>query len=181
MNKIGLFKKILLLVSLLMIITQSTSVFAQGGGPGGRHGGPRGNPYGPGDYYWRDGHWWVGDVIAAITLGTIIATLPPRYEAVYVGGVTYYYDGVYYYQRYPTGYVVVANPTPVVVPATTVVVPASTVSTQGVTTIIINVPNKDGTFTPVTLIKHKDGYLGPQGEYYQDHPTVEQLKVLYGK
>ena len=26
-----------------------------------------------------------------------------------------------------------------------------------------------------------DGFVGPQGEYYPGHPTVEQLKILYGK
>jgi hypothetical protein len=47
--------------------------------------------------------------------------------------------------------------------------------------VTVNVPNTNGSFTPVTLIKQKDGYIGPQGEYYPGNPTVDQLKVLYGK
>jgi hypothetical protein len=47
--------------------------------------------------------------------------------------------------------------------------------------LTVNVPNTNGSYTPVTLIKQKDGYIGPQGEYYPGHPTVTQLRVLYGK
>ena len=45
---------------------------------------------------------------------------------------------------------------------------------------MINIPNSKGGFTPVRLIKHKNGYIGPQGEFYAGHPTVDALKALYG-
>ena len=48
-------------------------------------------------------------------------------------------------------------------------------------TVVINVPNFDGTSTRVNLTRKGDGYIGPQGEYYQGTPTADQLKVLYGK
>jgi len=48
-------------------------------------------------------------------------------------------------------------------------------------TVIVNIPNSNGGFTPVKLIKRAGGYIGPQGEYYTGNPTVDQLKVLYGK
>ena len=48
-------------------------------------------------------------------------------------------------------------------------------------TVVINVPNSDGTSTPVNLTKKGDGYIGPQGEYYQGTPTADQLTTLYGK
>ena len=151
----------------------------------------------PRGYHWYGGRWWLGDaIVAGLVAGTIIATLPPHYRTVYVGGVPYYYDGTYYYQNCPSGYVVVQPAiAPVVVastPATVVVsAPASTtVVTSPVVTqpkgisgdaIIINIPNTSGGFTPVTLTKHKSGYIGPQGEYYEGHPTVQQLRVLYGR
>jgi hypothetical protein len=47
-------------------------------------------------------------------------------------------------------------------------------------TVTINIPNLKGGFTPVRLIKHKNGYFGPQGEFYTGHPTVAALKALYG-
>ena len=45
----------------------------------------------------------------------------------------------------------------------------------------INIPNGDGSYTSVTLQKTEKGYLGPQGEFYTDHPTEDQLKVRYCK
>jgi hypothetical protein len=45
----------------------------------------------------------------------------------------------------------------------------------------VNVPNANGGYTPVRLTKTDKGYIGPQGEYYPSHPTVAELKVLYGK
>jgi hypothetical protein len=45
----------------------------------------------------------------------------------------------------------------------------------------IYIPNENGSYTLVTLKKVEKGFLGPQGEFYPEHPTVEQLKTLYGK
>ena len=47
--------------------------------------------------------------------------------------------------------------------------------------VTVNVPNARGGYTPVKLVKTANGYLGPQGEFYPNHPTVAQLKGLYGK
>ena len=48
--------------------------------------------------------------------------------------------------------------------------------------IVVNVPNKNGSYTPVTLRAASDGtYTGPRGEVYLTKPTVEQLKEMYGK
>lgn len=46
--------------------------------------------------------------------------------------------------------------------------------------ITINIPNAKGGFTPVKLVKYKDGFIGPQDEFYSNHPTVDELRVLYG-
>ena len=43
------------------------------------------------------------------------------------------------------------------------------------------VPNPDGSYTPVTLRPKKDYYVGPQGEYYKEIPTPEQLQIRYGQ
>ena len=49
-------------------------------------------------------------------------------------------------------------------------------------TLVINVPNRNGSFTPVTLQPSGNGtYVGPRGEVYPTQPTVDQLKQLYGK
>ena len=46
----------------------------------------------------------------------------------------------------------------------------------------VHVPNKDGqTYTRVELTRRNGGFVGPQGEFYPEHPTVEQLKAMYAK
>jgi hypothetical protein len=45
----------------------------------------------------------------------------------------------------------------------------------------IHIPNKDGeTFTRVELTRHKNGFLGPQGEFYPVMPSVAHLAEMYG-
>jgi len=140
-------------------------------------------------YYWRGGGWygpgWLGiDVaVSALAIGAVVDGLPAGYTTVAVGGVPYYYYGGYYYRHYPYGYVVVPQPvvTPNVVYAPTAyeAAPLSVTQSQG-KTVTINVPNSKGGYTPVTLVKYKSGYIGPQSEYYEGHATVEQLRALYG-
>jgi hypothetical protein len=45
----------------------------------------------------------------------------------------------------------------------------------------VNIPNDHGSYTAVIIKRSGNGYVGPQGEYYPDFPTVAQLKVMYGK
>jgi hypothetical protein len=157
-------KRMIALLLVAVFLFPCSEVLAQP-----HHASP-GRSHNPKDYRWHDGYWWVGDVVAALTAGTIIATLPPRREIVYVEKVPYYYDGAYYYRRCPGGYVIVESPVAFAHP-----VPA------GLNTITINVPNSDGSFTPVMLTRYNNGYLGSQGEYYDGHPTIAQLKALYGR
>lgn len=174
--------RILVVIALLLAITVpfSSSAFAWGGGHRGGHWGDRG---GRSHYVYRSGNWhssgWFwGSLATGLAIGAIVASLPPRHQTVYVRGSSYYYcDGVYY-RPCSSGYVVVQAP------ATTTVVAAPAVTQPNTTsgeTIVINIPNANGGYTAVTLTKYKIGYIGPQGEYYGDHPTVEQLRVLYGK
>ncbi len=47
-------------------------------------------------------------------------------------------------------------------------------------TVVINVQNSNGSYTPVTLRRAGNQYIGPRGEYYSALPTEQQLKVAYG-
>jgi len=47
-------------------------------------------------------------------------------------------------------------------------------------TVVVNIPNDNGSFTPVTLRRSNGSYIGPRGEYYMTMPTTEQLKMAYG-
>jgi len=175
--------KLWLIIALCIAMSLSTvSAFAWGGHGGGR-------------YHYRGGRWygpgWFGLEVAvsALAIGAVVEGLPVGYTTVVAGGIPYYYYGGYYYRSYPYGYVVVPAPvvatTVVAVPAATTVVtvpeaaPINVTQPQG-KIITINVPNSNGSYTPVSLTKYKNGYIGPQGEYYEGHPTVEQLKLLYG-
>lgn len=172
-----LASKVVVIAVLLLAFTvsYSSSAFAWGG-----HGGGHGHYYYRGGRWYNSGWFW-GNFAAGLALGTVVAALPPYYETVYVNGGPYYYYDSIYYRPYRSGYIVVPAPTSttvVTVPATTTVVQPQAAS-EG--TMVINIPNASGGYTPVTLTKHGTGYLGPQGEYYEGHPSVEQLRVLYGR
>jgi hypothetical protein len=101
-------------------------------------------------------------------LGDRVIILPFGHRVRHIRGNTYYYyDGVYY-QACPSGYIVVPDP---------VIFAPKVVSDNAIT---INIPNANGSYTVVTLVRYNNGYLGPQGEYYAQHPTVAQLRGLYG-
>lgn len=133
-------------------------------------------------YHYYHGRFYrpgpIGFFMVMPPIGAIVTELPIGYHTVLVAGISYYdYENVYYTDC-PTGYVVVPAP------AVVVAAPApaeTTVSTPPGQSITVNVPNSNGSFTPVKLVKYQGGYIGPQGEYYPGNPTVDQLRVLYGK
>jgi hypothetical protein len=169
-----------------------TSAIAHGGGGfhgGGFHGG---GFHGGGfhGYGWSHGfhspHVWGGFYIG------------PEWfwgPTVVIEGAPYYYYSGIYYTLDGDGLVAVTPPpaNPAVAPTPSVpseaaTAPAntppkveSTPAQQSGETVIVNMPNTKGGYTPVKLVKTDKGYLGPQGEFYPDHPTVDELKVLYGR
>jgi len=114
---------------------------------------------------------------------TVAREAPTGYQPVVINGTTYYVNNGVYYSYTSYGYQVVQPPAgaqnPPVSAAVTVPVKDAVSSVKG-EPFVVNVPNKQGGFTPVKLTKHGKGYVGPQGEYYE-HPTVNQLKALYGE
>lgn len=122
-------------------------------------------------YHYRDGRFyrpgWFGFSLAVVIppMGAVVTYIPAGHRRVIVGGITYFYYDNIYYKACPSGYIVVQEPV---------------IKEKPGETVSINIPNSNGSFTVVTLVKQKDGYIGPQGEYYPGRPTVEQLKVLYG-
>ena len=126
-------------------------------------------------HYYRDGRWYrpgwfgLGVVVSALAIGALIDSLPPRHTTVIVEGTSYYHDDRYYYRQLPEGgYVVVSAPV--------IVQPQSQM--PGMSTV--NIPNSRGGYTSVTLRRSGNGFVGPQGEYYPNYPSVEQLRVMYG-
>jgi hypothetical protein len=134
-------------------------------------------------YNYHDGRFfrpsWFGFefLLSTPPFGAIVMSLPIGHHAVLMGGAQYYYYNNVYYKPCPSGYIVVPQPTVVAPPAPVFSAPAQVPSE----TVTINVPNYNGSYTAITLVRRGDGYVGPQGEYYPSHPTVEQLRVLYGR
>jgi hypothetical protein len=46
--------------------------------------------------------------------------------------------------------------------------------------VVIEIHNSNGSITPVKLKKEGSAYVGPKGERYEDLPTAERLKEVYG-
>ena len=51
---------------------------------------------------------------------------------------------------------------------------------QEMNTIMVNVTNSNGSVIQVPLRRHGVGYVGPRGEYYDNLPTEDQLRPVYG-
>ncbi len=158
----------------LFLITAlcSSEAYAWGGG---RH-----THYYRGDKCYSHRWFWFDTAVAVLAIGTLVDNLPPRHTSVVYSGVPYYYADGYYYRTYPAGGYVVVNPPPVVAVKQDPVVVTSAPAQAADGSITINIPNAHGGYT-VALKKTNNGYIGPQGEYYAQHPTVEQLKALYGE
>jgi hypothetical protein len=198
------FRAIVVVVLVMAMAFSCQEAFADG--RGGRGGGPGGGGYHGGGgrdrHFYRNGGWyrhgWLGFDIAvtALAIGVLIESLPPRCETIVVAGNPYYYYGNYYYRPYPYGgYVVVPPPVmaPVIVQQSVeppvVVAPAPAYQAPAVpstssaaaqqSSFTVNVPSPGG-YTSVTLKRSGIGFIGPQGEYYADFPSIEQLQVMYG-
>jgi hypothetical protein len=126
------------------------------------------------DRFYRPGLFGWAFGMAIPPIGAVITNLPSGHSVVTIGGGHYYRHGDVYFRSCDSGYMVVEQPVVVerVVEKTVIVPEADSV---------VNVPNGDGTYTTVKLVRKGRGYVGPQGEYYENNPSVEQLRVLYAK
>jgi hypothetical protein len=172
---------------LICLAAGAGSLAIARGGNGFHGGGFRGGDFH--GYGWSQGfhypHYWGGFYIG------------PEWfwgPTVVIAGVPYYYYSGVYYTPYGDGLVAVtlppAQPTVAPVPGDSTVAASAPANTSAKVepkatqpsgdTVTINVPNASGGFTPVKLVKTDKGYVGPQGEFYPNHPTIAELKVFYG-
>ncbi len=166
-SKEGSMKK-LIVFSMVALMLSCDVAYARG-----RHG-----------YYYFGGHWRLGNaIVAGLVVGTVIATLPPRHEVVYVSGNPCYFDGTYYFQRNPSGYVVVEPAGVQPVQHAEVVVPTQSFppSAENNRSVTIKIQNTNGSIKEIMLVKKGSGYVGPEGEYYDSMPTAKQLNAMYGQ
>jgi hypothetical protein len=182
MDKKYVVRKLLLAAGLsLLLVAPSTEAFARGREethPVLSRGSDR--------YHYRDGRFyrqgWFGFefFVIAPPVGATIRVLPFGGETFFVKGTRYYHHGNAYYTDCPGGYVVVPAPSVHSNTASLFSVAVQPERSSG-ETVIVSVPNSNGSYTSVTLRRHNNGYLGPQGEYYPGNPSVDQLRALYGK
>jgi hypothetical protein len=182
--------KVFLTVLLcLLTMLPYSAAFARNGGRG--HGGMLGYHRGGGYYrsqvvghrrhyyhhgrFYRPGRFGFSFRYNAPYRGAFITSLPFGYSTVIIAGEPYYRYNHIYYRRHQHGYFVVPAP---LISDPPLVEPLITASGSG--TVTINVPNARGGYNAVTLEKRGTGYVGPQGEYYEGNPTMEQLRALYG-
>ncbi len=129
------------------------------------------------DYFYDDGLFYLdepyGYTVVPAPIGAIVYDLPAGYREVVINGVLYYvYDGAYYIPA-ENGYRVVSPP------AAMASLSASANASQD--SFTLSVPDSRGGYTAVTLRRSGQGFIGPQGEYYERFPGVEQLRLMYGK
>jgi|SRR3989338_3540582 len=150
--------------------------------------------FGSSRYYYCDGVYYRKHrahdyVVVEPPRGAIIRIPPPEYNVVVVNGITYYESSGVYYLSTGGGYQVVPTPNTTVV-QTVQALPSAPIQnapifdmpTQyGQESFTVNIPNDNGGYTPITLRKSENGFVGPQGEFYKEFPRVEQLKFMYAK
>lgn len=154
-------------------------------------------------WYWEGMYYRMASdryVVVAAPVGAVVTTIPPGAQTVVVNGVPYYTINAVTYMSTPYGYQVVPQPTIVQAPPQNIVVAPNSTAVQQVApnavaentppeasatnapdSFTVNIPNSKGGYTPVTLKRSGNGYIGPQGEYYTQFPAIEQLKAMYAK
>jgi hypothetical protein len=135
-------------------------------------------------YYYYDGLYYsyVGDgdyVLVDPPIGAFVSSIPPDFQPIIVNGRTYYTDNGVYYLLTHRGYKVVAAPVVYAQPQQVVYTQPAPAYAQDA--FPINVPNNAGGYTTVVIKKSGNGYVGPQGEFYAQFPSVAQLKAMYAR
>ncbi|MFC1666547.1 DUF6515 family protein [Candidatus Omnitrophota bacterium] len=137
------------------------------------------------EYYYHHGYFYKrtpsGYIIVDAPRGAIVTALPKGHKTIVIKGNAYYYYNDIYYVRKKGRYIVIPDPVYEIVELPKEVKVIESNSKDSEDSYTVNIPNANGSYTAVTLNKLGDGFVGPQGEFYYEFPSVEQLKVMYGK
>ena len=135
-------------------------------------------------YFYADGLYYSyvgGDyIIVNPPIGAYVNVIPPDFHAVRINGRIYYTDnGVYYVLTQHHGYKVVIGPSVYAQHSPVIIAQPVTVNAQD--SFPINIPNNNGSYNTVIIKKTGNGFIGPQGEFYAQFPSVSQLRMMYGR
>ena len=149
------------------------------------------------EYYYANGSFYrrFGDayLVAPAPIGAIVRTIPRDYKPIVIDGITYYIVHGSVYMQTTNGYQVMPQKPFMIEKAADeqknmVSVPLQVALSSQQPAVVdtkesftVNIPNFKGGYTPVSIKKSGDGFIGPQGEYYQEFPKVEELKTKYAK
>lgn len=157
--------------------------------------------YWEGMYYRRNVNRYV---VVPPPVGVVVPVIPQGCQPVVIEGVQYYNVNEATYMPTSSGYQVVPEPKVIVIKDSELKksakeayeaelmeekaqAAANARAAQGAATTLtevcftVNVPNPRGNYTAVTLKRSGAGFIGPQGEYYTEFPSVEQLRAMYAK
>jgi hypothetical protein len=98
----------------------------------------------------------------APALSAYVDSLPVGYLLVILNGITYAVYQDVFYQQTSSGYVVVD--------------PTELISDESFS---IGIPNSRGGYTTIHIEVVDNGFIGPQGEFYSQFPSIRQLQILY--
>jgi len=133
-------------------------------------------------YHYHDGVFYHKNhrryIAVPAPIGARIAHLPHGYQMLYIDGVPYYTYNDVYYEHTPKGYEVIHKPYSK--RAKKVKVVNKYRDNESEDSITLNIRNKKGEYISITVKPSGNGYVGPQGEYYDEFPKIEHLKVIYG-
>jgi hypothetical protein len=104
-------------------------------------------------------------------VGAIVGSIPSSCSTQVINGINYYVNNGIYFTLTSEGYRVVQGPAEQ--PG-----PSSIDADQN--SFVVNIPNASGGYTAIKLTQSDKGYLGPQGEFYSQFPSIMQLRSMYG-
>jgi len=131
--------------------------------------------YHDGAYYRKGRH---GYNVVSAPIGACIEHLPHGYQKYHVDGVPYYTYNDVYYKHTRGGYEVIHQPYSRHTKKSRVRNDHRD-HDEG-NSITLSIRNKEGGYFSITVKPSGDGYVGPQGEYYDQFPKIEHLKLIYG-
>jgi len=143
-------------------------------------------------------------VVVPAPIGAVVTAIPRGYAPVVINGAEYYEVNDATYINTPEGYQVVPEPKVIIIKDSelkasakaeleaekelSALSSANAALSAGYTSqpvvevsFTVNIPRSDGKYTAVTLKRSGEGFIGPQGEYYEKFPTVEQMRVMYAE
>lgn len=133
-------------------------------------------------YHYHDGVYYhktrYGYSAIPAPIGACIVSLPYGYQNFYVDGVPYYTHNDVYYKHTRNGYEVIHKPYSKHARGSQVREEYG--DSESENSITLKVRNKEGGFISITVRPSGSGYVGPQGEYYDEFPKIKHLKAIYG-